>query len=158
MTTVTDFLQDKQQEIAKRLAELQPTVEEYRRLEAAEAALGAIPTAPEPSETARSTGRRKRGPGRPRGSGKHDDTSAAAIVKTAATKPVRRKARRGRRKGTGKRSAEALTLIQSQPGVTIPELAVKMGISSTYLYRLLPALQAEGKIRKDGRAWQPVGD
>ncbi len=63
------------------------------------------------------------------------------------------KAARGRRKGTGKRAAQALTLIQKAPGVTIPELAAKMGTHATYLYKVLPGLEKEGKVRKEGRGW-----
>ncbi len=39
-----------------------------------------------------------------------------------------------------------------QPGITIPELAVKMGIKQNYLYRILPGLQQEGKLEKKNRA------
>jgi hypothetical protein len=30
-----------------------------------------------------------------------------------------------------------------------------MGISPNYLYRVLPGLAKQGKIRKDGRGWYP---
>ena len=30
-----------------------------------------------------------------------------------------------------------------------------MGIKENYLYRVLPGLEQEGKIRKDGRGWHP---
>ena len=45
--------------------------------------------------------------------------------------------------------------MQGQPGITIPELAAKMGIKQNYLYRVLPGLQAEGSVKKDGRGWHP---
>ena len=61
----------------------------------------------------------------------------------------------GRRKG-GKRAAEALSFVQGQPGITIPELAVKMGIKQNYLYRVLPGLEQEGKLEKKGRGWYPT--
>ncbi len=32
-----------------------------------------------------------------------------------------------------------------------------MGISSTYLYRVLPGLRREGKIAKRGRGWHATG-
>jgi DNA-binding HxlR family transcriptional regulator len=41
--------------------------------------------------------------------------------------------------------------VHGQPGITIPELAAKMGIVTTYLYRVLPALEKEGKVRR--RVW-----
>jgi DNA-binding IclR family transcriptional regulator len=68
------------------------------------------------------------------------------------------KARRGGRpKGGGKRATEALSLVRAQPGITIPELAAKMGIKQNYLYRVLPGLEKEGKLEKKGRGWYPKG-
>ncbi len=47
--------------------------------------------------------------------------------------------------------------MQGQPGITIPELAAKMGIKQNYLYRVLPGLEAENKVEKQGRGWHPKG-
>ncbi len=47
--------------------------------------------------------------------------------------------------------------VQGQPGITIPELAAKMGIKQNYLYRVLPGLEQEGKLEKKGRGWHPKG-
>ncbi len=66
------------------------------------------------------------------------------------------KATAKRDKGRATRAAEALALIQGQPGLTIPELAVKMGVRQNVLYSALPALDSEGKITKQGRGWHPV--
>jgi DNA-binding IclR family transcriptional regulator len=71
-----------------------------------------------------------------------------------AAKATRRAS--GPRKGSGRRAAEALALIQATPGVTIPELAVKMGIKKTYLYTVLPDLERAGLVKKDGRGWHPA--
>jgi ribosomal protein S25 len=153
--TVTDFLDEKRREITERLNELTPLVDEYRRLETAAIALaGAVGSAA--SEAGAAV--RRRGPGRPR----RDTPTAPKPVKAtkaaptkAGRKPAGRPAKRtaGKRKGSGTRAAEALSLVQAQPGITIPELATKMGIKQNYLYRVLPGLQKEGKIRKDGRGW-----
>ena len=43
--------------------------------------------------------------------------------------------------------------MRSNPGITIPELADKMGIKQNYLYRVLPGLQKDGMVRKEGRGW-----
>jgi DNA-binding IscR family transcriptional regulator len=43
--------------------------------------------------------------------------------------------------------------VQAQPGITIPELAAKMGIKQNYLYRVLPGLEQDGKLEKRGRGW-----
>ena len=69
----------------------------------------------------------------------------------------RPKGRVGRRKGSGTRAAQALSFVQGQPGITIPELAAKMGIKQNYLYRVLPGLEQEGKLEKKGRGWHPKG-
>ena len=47
-------------------------------------------------------------------------------------------------------------MIRANPGITIPELAKKMSIDGTYLYKVLPPLEQENKIRKEGRGWHPV--
>jgi hypothetical protein len=69
----------------------------------------------------------------------------------------RPKGRVGRRKGSGTRALEALSFVQGQPGITIPELAGKMGIKQNYLYRVLPGLEQENKVAKQGRGWHPKG-
>jgi DNA-binding IclR family transcriptional regulator len=56
-----------------------------------------------------------------------------------------------------KRALEAVSLVQGQPGITIPELATKMRIKQNYLYRVLPGLAKEGKLEKKGRGWYPKG-
>jgi hypothetical protein len=154
---VTDFLDEKRREITDRLKELRPLVDEFNRLEAAAAALAAAA-----GSAATRAGRAvsRRGPGRPR----RATPSAPTRVKTtpaapgkAGRKPAARPTKRpgGRPKGTGSRAAQALSLVQAQPGITIPELAAKMGIGPNYLYRVLPGLEKEGKIRKDRRGWHP---
>jgi predicted ribonuclease toxin of YeeF-YezG toxin-antitoxin module len=145
--TVTDFLDEKRQEITNRLKELKPLVDEYNRLEAAASALAGVGGAAVRAAGAVATGR-KRGPGRPRG-------SAASTTKKAAAKPGATKRRAGRRKGSGTRAAEALAFVEGQPGITIPELAAKMGIKQNYLYRVLPGLEQEKKVSKKGRGWHP---
>jgi hypothetical protein len=166
---VTDFLDEKHREINDRLKELKPLVDEYQRLEAAVAALdglggsAAAPAASAPKatrKTARKTTRKaaqkvpgRRGPGRPRGS----KTKVKAAAKTAPTAAPAGGARRkaGRRKGSGTRAAQALSFVREQPGITIPELAARMGIKQNYLYRVLPTLEEEGKVAKQGRGWHP---
>jgi hypothetical protein len=150
---VTDFLDEKRREITERLKELKPLVEEYSRLEAAAAALEGVGGSPRAKGA---TAARRRGPGRPRG-------SAGRTTKTAAKAPAKARAKRagkgraGRRKGSGTRAAEALAFVQGQPGITIPELAAKMGIKQNYLYRVLPGLEQEKKVQKQGRGWHPKG-
>lgn len=125
-----DFLAEKRKEIEARLNELRPLVDEADRLQAALDALDGLGSS-KPARTRspkRAASPRKRG-----GSGKP-----------------------GRPKGSGKRAAEALQLVTHQPGITIPEMAKVMGIHQNYLYRVLPGLQADGKVRKEGRGWHPA--
>ena len=170
---MTDFLDEKRREITDRLKELKPLVEEYSRLEAAAAALAsAVGSAASDAGGAvvRHHGRRhRRGPATHRAAGTAaapskseaaaatDATAQARVPEAkAARKPAGRGAKRRavRPKGSGTRAAEALSFVQGQPGITTPELAAKMGIATNYLYRVLPGLEKDGKIRKDGRGWQ----
>ena len=153
---MTDFLDEKRQEITNRLKELKPLVDEYSRLEAAASALAGVggSTSSGASTAAAPAVTRRRGPGRPRGSASR--ASATPAAPRAARKPGRpAKRRAGRRKGSGTRAAEALSFVQGQPGITIPELAAKMGIKQNYLYRVLPGLEQEAKVEKKGRGWHP---
>jgi hypothetical protein len=153
---VTDFLDDKRREITERLKELKPFVDEFHRLESAAAALAGLGGSA--SAAGATATPRHRGPGRPRGSvNRTKATKVTAKPKRKAGRPGRPtgKRRAGRRKGSGTRAAEALAFVKGQPGITIPELAAKMGIKQNYLYRVLPGLQQEGKVSKQGRGWYP---
>jgi hypothetical protein len=129
---MTDFLEQKKTEISKRMEELRPSVDEYRRLEAAHRALEGVGSGGDATRTAAPARRR-----RPAG------TAGGGT------------GRRGRPKGSGTRSKEALELVTGQPGITIPEMAQKMGIQQNYLYRVLPGLEQDGQVRKEGRGWFP---
>jgi hypothetical protein len=139
---VADFLADKRKEIEARMRELKPLMDEYQQLEAAAAALAGVG-----SSATRSANGRRRGPGRPRGS----RTRARASTRRAGTR------RRGRPRGSGTRAVQALALVRSQPGITIREMADRMGIAQNYLYRVLPGLQEQGHVTRRGRGWHPKG-
>ncbi|MEA2381964.1 MAG: hypothetical protein QOH72_1935 [Solirubrobacteraceae bacterium] len=146
---MTDFLEEKKREINARLKELRPLVDEYHRLEAASAALDGVGEGRSGAGTAAagptSGTRRARGSSagggatRRRGAGGGDGSG-----------------RRGRPRGSGTRSKQALELVRTRPGVSIPEMAEAMGIQQNYLYRVLPGLQKDGLVRKEGRGWHPV--
>lgn len=131
-----DFLEEKQREIRGRMNELRPLVDEFHRLEAALHALEGVGPSPTPraSRPARRSGG---GGGRSTAEGGGDG-------------------RRGRPKGSGTRGKEALSIVTENPGISIPELAEKMGIKQNYLYRVMPDLQKEGLVRKEGRGWHRV--
>jgi len=70
-------------------------------------------------------------------------TTPEAPTKTAAPK-------------LGKWGAGALELITARPGITIPELAEALKLQQNMLYRVVPGLQKDGLIRKEGRGWHLV--
>jgi sugar-specific transcriptional regulator TrmB len=94
--------------------------------------------------TRRAPGRR--GPGRPKGS-TNKTTSASGT-----TAPRRRRKRRG-----GTRADQAVSLIESQPGISASDVAKTMKIKPNYLYRVLGDLEKEGRVKKDGRQYYPAG-
>jgi sugar-specific transcriptional regulator TrmB len=72
----------------------------------------------------------------------------------AARAPRRRG--RGRPRGSGTRAKQALELVRARPGITIRELAEAMGIHANYLYRVMPTLESEGRVKKRDRGWHPA--
>ncbi len=135
---MTDFLKKTLKDIEARRRELAPLVEEYRQLEEAAAALQGVD-----------------------GSSR---ASRPATAAPAAPRPTRRRraagstgtGRRGRPRGSGKRAQQALDLVAGQPGITIPELAKAMKIQPNYLYRVLPGLAKDGKVKKTDKGWYPA--
>ena len=85
----------------------------------------------------------RRGPGRPR-------SRSSASANTNG-----RRRRRGRRNNT--RADQAVKLIEANPGISASEIARKMSIKPNYLYRVLADLQEQGRVKKDGRTYQPAG-
>jgi hypothetical protein len=147
---VTDFLDEKRREITARLDELRPLLDEYARLQAAAIALDGMA-----ASTPKAVLPRKRGAGRPRRQAADQTSTNNAAT---AGKPAQKSASvrsGGRKKGGGKRAAEALALIAKRPGISIPELAAKISVSPNYLYSVIRGLQQEGKVEKQGRGWLP---
>ena len=127
---MADFLDAKVREIEERLRELSPLIEEFHRLEAASVALGQAGGSP--------VVRR-----------------AGATPNGVTTNGARRGRPRGAR-GDNTRATQTVELVRAQPGITIPELASHMGIKPNYLYRVLPQLADDGKVRREGKGWHPA--
>jgi CRP-like cAMP-binding protein len=87
------------------------------------------------------------------------DRRAGSGRRRAATRRAGdgRRRRRGRRAGGGTRAAQAERLVRANPGITISELAKRMGITPNYLYRVMPQLEKDGKVRKRDKGWHPAG-
>jgi hypothetical protein len=134
------FIDAAVQDIDNRLKELK---DEESRLRAARSALVGT-AASTTASTAAATTPARRGPGRP-------PRSAAA---PAATR--RRPGRPRGRRGGNTRSAQALELVRSKPGITIPEIASAMKIEPNYLYRVMPKLVEDGSVKRDGQGWHPA--
>jgi uncharacterized small protein (DUF1192 family) len=128
------FLDTTVKDIDQRLSELK---EEIDKLEAARSAL---------------TGGRSQRQAPARAS----RTSRTASRGTRSTTQRRRPGRpRGRRSGNT-RASQALELVRSEPGITIPRLASAMKIQPNYLYRVMPSLEKDGSIRRNGQGWFPA--
>lgn len=130
---MASFVETTLKDIDDRLRNLK---QEVQQLEAARAALAG----------------NRRGPGRPRGSTARRARATTATSTAATTRRRRRGAPRGRR-GGNTRANQALELVKSRPGITIPEIAQSMGIEPNYLYRVLPKLAQEGSVKRDGQGW-----
>ena len=118
---------DVRAEIDRRLAELRPQYEEYLALEQMRGTLDGIGKP------------RRRGPGRPKGSGTGRTTAAG-------------RPRRRRRRG-GTRAEQALELVRQNPGIGVRDLAERLGIRQNYLYRVMGGLQGDGAVKKKGRGY-----
>jgi hypothetical protein len=127
---VAGFIDSAVQDIDNRLKELKA---EEAKLQAARAALvgGNAPAV-------------RRGPGRP------PRSAAAAAAPATRRGPGRPRGRRG----GNTRSAQALELVRSKPGITIPEIATAMKIEPNYLYRVMPKLTSDGLVTREGQGWR----
>jgi hypothetical protein len=125
---VADFVDTTVKDIDSRLRELK---EEVAKLEAARSALVGA----------------RRGPGRPRGS-----SAATATPRRTRRRPGRPRGRRG----GNTRANQALELVRTRPGITIPEIAESLKIEPNYLYRVMPKLVADGQVTRDGQGWKPA--
>ena len=131
---MADFLAEKLQEIDNRLKELRPLHEEYLKLEQAKAALAGMEDAP-----------RRRGPGRPRGSGS---------TRRASSGNGRRR-RRGRQGGTA--AEKVLSVVRQNPGITVSEVGDQLGYTQkNYLYRVFHNLTEDGSVQKQGKGYSAV--
>jgi CRP-like cAMP-binding protein len=102
--------------------------DEITRLEAARSALVGLRRGPGRPRGSASASRGGRGPGRPRG-----------------------------RRGGNTRGKQALELVRSQPGITIPQIAEALNIEPNYLYRVMPKLVEQGLVTREGQGWHPAG-
>ena len=115
-------------QIRRRLDELRPAYEEYRQLE----------------EVLKTFERAAEG------------TGAEATGGRTRTRRARRAGSPSARRRGGARSQQALEIVGRRPGITVAELASELGIGTTYLYRVMPALERDGKVAKRGTGYHAV--
>jgi hypothetical protein len=128
------FVDTTVKDIEQRLRELK---EEIDRLEAARTAL---------------TGERSQRSASPARAARASRSGARGTRSTTGRRPGRPRGRRG----GNTRASQALELVRSQPGITIPDLAAAMKIQPNYLYRVMPSLEKDGSIKRNGPGWFPA--
>jgi DNA invertase Pin-like site-specific DNA recombinase len=137
--SVIDQLHDLEATVAKRMAELKPMVDEYAELEQVAQRLGVKPAA---TASAKS-GPRSRSRGR-RGRARSASSNGSRGTTTARSRKPATNARRS------ERAEQILSMAAEQPGITVAEVARKMGVDATGLYRPVRRLLKEGRLRKRG--------
>jgi hypothetical protein len=90
---------------------------------------------------------------------KQVEAALAGLGRSARRGPGRRRgattATSRRRRGST-RADQAVRIIKQNPGISVSELGRKMKLNHpNYLYRVLPDLQKEGRIKRKGRGYHP---
>ncbi len=81
---------------------------------------------------------------------------AATRARRNGTRRTVRSSTRARTQRSGTtRATQALELVRSRPGITIPEIAKELGIEPNYLYRVMPKLVEQGQVTRQGQGWFP---
>jgi hypothetical protein len=120
------LVSDLRRQVEQRIKELEPAVAEYEQLKRIAATFDSA-----------------------------EDGAPASRARRRA-RPAAAAPRARSRKKAVDRPGEVLKLVKRRPGVTVPEAASAMGIGPTYLYRVLPRLEREGKVRKEGKGYHPA--
>lgn len=158
MALIDDF----QRQIDARLSELQPAFAEYTALQQLreaiksldpEAAAAHVSMFPFPVAGAALPGAEPDG-----------GASRPARTPGATSSARRRRARAAQEPQQGPSVEEqnaayadaAIELVGQEPGLTAGELAERMGVPASVLFRLLPTLQREGRLRKQGKGYRPA--
>src|SRR5919198_1252122 len=161
MAPRTDFLARQRKQIAARLQELEPLHEEYLTLLDAQKALDSLGGGTTTTRRTTGNGRRKRtANGRRRSA--NGRRRRAGRPRTAArgrggTRAAATRAGRTRRRRTGgTRAEQALAVVESSPGATIPDIAGKLKIRQNYLYRVMAGLEKDKQGPQRGRRYPPA--
>lgn len=131
--SVLEQLEEFEQSIVKRLRELAPLVREYQELRGVADRLGLDPGPDLP----------------PIAAAEHVNGAAAAAAAVASS------GRRRRRSGSERRQDQVLDLVRGEPGITVADIARRLDVDPTSLYRVVRKLESSGQIAKDGRRLHP---
>jgi hypothetical protein len=91
-----------------------------------------------------------------RATGGNGTAKRARPSKRAATSRRRSGGRRAPAR-PGQRHEDVLRLVGENPGITVREIAERLSVDPTGLYRVVNQLTDDGRVRKDGVRLQPVG-
>jgi ribosomal protein S25 len=155
------LIDDLQRQIDARLAELQPAFAEYTALQQLreaiksldpEAAAAHVSLFPFPVA------------GGAAANGQPEPAPRPARSTDGASSARRRRARAAQEPQQGPTVEEqnaayadaAIELVGQEPGLTAGQLAERMGVPASVLFRLLPTLQREGRLRKQGKGYRPA--
>lgn len=134
-TTQSEFLTHVREEMVQRLADIKPQAEsltnEVQYIEATLQAWDKIEA------------------------GENIFAKAEAGAQRARATTTRRKRSNGGRGKVGDAVMQAL--LDADRPLSIPELADKVGTHPNYLYRVMPKLEQEGSVEKDGKQFKAVG-
>lgn len=148
--SVLEDLRGIEERVIARLEELRPLVDEYAELEEVAARFGfQVPA----STTATRAGRARGGQKAAKPASRRRATGAART--DGRRRPAGSDGRRrpGGTQATGEeRRARVLELIEQQPGITVPEISSDIGVDPPPIYRVVRKLQADGLIKKEGKA------
>ena len=87
---------------------------------------------------------------------KQVQAALAGLGGSSRRSPGRPRGTRGRRRSGSTRANQAVRLIKANPGIKVSELGKKMKLNHpNYLYRVLPDLEKDGRIKRKGKGYFP---
>jgi hypothetical protein len=153
----SDFERKLRAEFAERLAALEPAVDEHERLTAALELLERDRSAPAAKPVSPTRDARSKTPQRAaHGSPSRKPSPAAQDADVRLLPPVRTARRRAARHPTPTLAKATFELVAAEPGLRIPELAIRLDCLHNPLYTILGEYERERRLVKKGRAWHPV--
>ena len=85
---------------------------------------------------------------------KQVEAALSGLGKSARRGPVRPRSTGRRRRRGSTRADQAVKIISDNPGIKVSELGKKMKLNHpNYLYRVLPDLEKEGRIKRRGQGY-----